>query len=107
MASTAFSMCAFASLIDCIFLRHYGAGTGSTNLPRTFRSPARRYCAVPLGNQRPHLLSAQRAQHGPMMVNIEHDDREVVVLAERDRGRIHHAELAAQHILERQVGDEL
>ena len=53
------------------------------------------------------MLTTDRTSDRAWILEIEHDDRESVLLAKRNCRRVHHGEFAADDLLERDPGDEL
>src|SRR3712207_2769726 len=51
-------------------------------------------------DQRPDALAADHPRHGAGGPQVEHHDRDAVILAERERGRVHHRQLAGERIHE-------
>src|SRR5919106_1540232 len=43
-------------------------------------------------------LAGDRVRDGAVLVDVEHDEGQLVLRAERDRGLIHHAQLLQHHI---------
>ena len=55
----------------------------------------------------PHALAGHYLVQVAPVGHVEHDDRQVVVHAQSERGRVHHLQAAGQRVLVGDLGDEL
>src|SRR4249920_2903235 len=81
------------------------ASSSSSSISSTGSRP--RLSGRPVGDQGAYLLAGDDPIYVALVAHVEDVDRQVVVHAERERGRVHHLEAALDRLAVADRGDEL